>query len=273
MKLSFCTLGCPSWTIPQIVENAAKMGYHGVELRGIANEHIGPDESPESRADIKKRFADKGIEVACIMAYSRFAIANEAERQTQIDIAYKMLDLARDIGCGRVRFFGGMKGDLTLDAAIGYAAEGLKKVAEHAQKVGVQAVLETHDDWCIGANAARLVREVNSPNFGICWDYCNSFFFEPTRDTYAAIKPFVKHVHTKDAFRDAAGKIHACLPGKGQVDSKLALSLLKDAGYTGWLSFEWEKKWEPHLEEPEIALPVNVKLLTGLMNELGIKVG
>jgi hypothetical protein len=39
------------------------------------------------------------------------------------------------------------------------------------------------------------------------------------------------------------------------------------------VSFEWEKKWEPSLEEPEVALPVNMKLITGLMKELGIKVG
>jgi len=273
MKLSFCTLGCPNWKIPQIVENAAKLGYHGVELRGVAGEHIGPDEPAASRADIRKRFADAGLQVACIMGYSKFTSPDAAERQTQVDIAKKMLDVAKDVGCGRVRFFGGVRGDATLDAALGYAADGLKKVADHAVKTGVLAVLETHDDWCIGANTARLVRTVDSPGLGICWDYSNSFFFEPTRDTFAAIKGSIKHVHSKDAYRDAAGKVIACLPGKGQVDSRLALSLLKEAGYDGWVSFEWEKKWEPHLEEPEVALPVNVALLTGLMRELGIKVG
>lgn len=273
MKLSFCTLGCPNWTIPQIVDNAAKMGYHGVELRGASKEHIGHDETPESRAEIKKRFADKGVEIACIMAYSRFAIASETDRQAQVDLAYKMLDLARDIGCGRVRFFGGQKGDLSLDDAVKHASDALQKVAAHAQQTGVVAVLETHDDWCVGANAMRLVRAANSPYLGMCWDYSNSHFIEPMRDTFAAIKNHIKHVHTKDAYRDAAGKVHACLPGKGQVDSKLALSLLKEAGYNGWLSFEWEKKWEPHLEEPEVALPVNIQRLKGLMNELGIKIG
>jgi sugar phosphate isomerase/epimerase len=273
MKLSFCTLGCPNWTIPQIVENAAKMGYHGVELRGVSKEHIGPDETPQARAEVKKRFADAGVEIACIMGYSRFAVADAAEKQKQVEAATKMLDLAKDIGCGRVRFFGGVKGDLSLDDAVAHAAEGLKKVAAHAQKLGVNIALETHDDWCVGADVVRLVRAVDSPAMGVCWDYSNSFFAEPTRETYAAVKPYVKHVHTKDAYRDAAGKIHSCLPGKGQVDSRLALGLLKDAGYDGWVSFEWEKKWEPSLEEPEVALPVNMKLIVGLMKELGIKIG
>jgi hypothetical protein len=35
MKLSFTTLGCPGWTLQEIVENAAEMGYDGVDFRGL----------------------------------------------------------------------------------------------------------------------------------------------------------------------------------------------------------------------------------------------
>jgi hypothetical protein len=33
------------------------------------------------------------------------------------------------------------------------------------------------------------------------------------------------------------------------------VSLLDAAGFAGHVSFEWEKRWHPQLEEPEIALP------------------
>ena len=51
------------------------------------------------------------------------------------------------------------------------------------------------------------------------------------------------------------GKIKSKLPGTGQLDLKKLLSLILGTGYDRYLSFEWEKKWEPDLEEPEIAFP------------------
>lgn len=38
MKLSFSTLGCPDWSFDQIVENAHRMGYSAVELRGVGSQ-------------------------------------------------------------------------------------------------------------------------------------------------------------------------------------------------------------------------------------------
>jgi sugar phosphate isomerase/epimerase len=33
MKLSFSTLGCPTWPLPRILDAAGRLGYDGVELR------------------------------------------------------------------------------------------------------------------------------------------------------------------------------------------------------------------------------------------------
>ena len=35
LPLSFSTLGCPNWDWKTILEQAKKMGYTGIELRGI----------------------------------------------------------------------------------------------------------------------------------------------------------------------------------------------------------------------------------------------
>jgi hypothetical protein len=52
-----------------------------------------------------------------------------------------------------------------------------------------------------------------------------------------------------------------------------ALRFLHKSGYSGYLSFEWEKKWEPALEEPEIAFPHYVKYVGGLLSTLGVSRG
>jgi fatty-acyl-CoA synthase len=45
------------------------------------------------------------------------------------------------------------------------------------------------------------------------------------------------------------------------VPTPAILSTLKAAGYDGWISVEWEKKWHPHLAEPEVALPQHIAML------------
>jgi len=43
------------------------------------------------------------------------------------------------------------------------------------------------------------------------------------------------------------------------------LALLAEAGYQGFISVEWEKRWHPEIEEPEIALPQHLAVLTQWM--------
>ena len=49
------------------------------------------------------------------------------------------------------------------------------------------------------------------------------------------------------------GKVHSELPG---------------TGYDRCLSFEWEKKWEPELDEPEVAFPVYIKVTRKSLQEV-----
>ena len=54
MKLSFSTLGCPRWTLKEIVATAKDLGFGGVEIRGIGDK-INALEIPEfSDAEIEK---------------------------------------------------------------------------------------------------------------------------------------------------------------------------------------------------------------------------
>lgn len=273
MKLSFATLGCPKWTLDQIAGNARALGFDGVELRGSAGEHIGPDETPAERERIRRLFADNGVAVACIMGYTRFTVTDpkaKADGRAQLE---KFIAVARDIGCPTIRVFGGQREGPDLAENIARAAAALKPLAALAGDNGIRLALETHDDWCVGANARAIMDAVDSPALGLCWDVGNSFFTEPLETTFAAVRGRIFHVHYKDAARKADGKVHSTLPGTGQVDLRKALTLIHSSGYDRYLSFEWEKKWEPDLAEPEIAFPHYHAFTSGLMKELGVPRG
>lgn len=54
MKISFCTLGCPNWSINEIAMGAKWYGYDGVELRVKGDKHVDPCLSEVERKTVKE---------------------------------------------------------------------------------------------------------------------------------------------------------------------------------------------------------------------------
>jgi len=204
------------------------------------------------------------------MGYSRFTWAEGKQRKDEIAQVLTMLELAREVGCPILRVFAGkMDGD-DRRANIARVVECLGTLAPMAGKLGVRMALESHDDWCKGENLSAVLQGVENPALGICWDVANSYFVEPLEKTFEAIKDRLCHVHFKDAAKQGAKEISR-LPGAGDVDLRRAMKILADAGYDGYLSFEWEKKWQPDLDEPEVAFPAYIHYVRGLMKQLPVR--
>ena len=73
MKLAFAMLGCPSWTLERIADEARRMGYDGVEWRDVSGEQIGADEPVERRMAVRRLFESQGVAIAAVMGYTAFA--------------------------------------------------------------------------------------------------------------------------------------------------------------------------------------------------------
>ena len=72
------------------------------------------------------------------------------------------------------------------------------------------------------------------------------------------IKPLLKHMHIKDYMRkkpDGAKDWTLVKVGDGEIPIVPILKQVIADGYDGYFSFEWEKKWHPEIDEPEIAFP------------------
>jgi sugar phosphate isomerase/epimerase len=67
------------------------------------------------------------------------------------------------------------------------------------------------------------------------------------------LKKYIRHTHIKDG-RIENGKHRYVLVGQGEAPLQKAISALVKGGYQGFYSFEWEKRWHPELEEPELAV-------------------
>jgi sugar phosphate isomerase/epimerase len=96
---------------------------------------------------------------------------------------------------------------------------------------------------------------------GVVWDPANAYseFGEDPLVGANALGPAIRHVHLKDVKR--SGPRQPPLPwqpallGEGEFPAERVLGLLQARSYSGWVSFEWEKRWHPGIAEPEEALP------------------
>jgi sugar phosphate isomerase/epimerase len=263
MKLSFTTLGCPQWTLRQIAENAAQMGYDGVDFRGVL-EDVDISRRPEFTSGLdetKRMFADLGVAISGIAIGARYAVVDPAERDKQFDETRRNMELAAKLGTHILRVYGGRVPEgHTVDSILPTLVENLRTIGDEAAQYDVTLALETHDDWTDSATFARLMAEADHPRVRVLWDLHHPYRTngEPAEVTYANLAPYTVSTHVKDSIPAAEGHQYVLL-GEGDVPLKQMLDMLVAGGYDGYAILEWEKRWIPSLAEPEVAFPQYVQ--------------
>ena len=174
--------------------------------------------------------------------------------ETVINGIKKGIDLAADIGTKSVITFTGMKyKDMDPDKAAALCVETWKKVIPHAEKKGINLVLEhlnSRDDshpikghpGYFGDDVdlcADLVNKVGSKNFKLLFDVYHVQVMNG--DVIRRIKQY----------KDIIGHYHtAGCPGRGEIDDTQEINyppILKtilETGYDGYLAQEFIPTWK-----------------------------
>jgi len=126
--------------------------------------------------------------------------------------------------------------------------------------------IETHDDFSASSVVAELLAMTDPECVGAVWDSHHPYRMgESPADVYANLGRRILLAQVKDARRADEGDWQLVLLGEGEVPVREMLGLLAAGGYPNWISVEWEKRWHPEIEAPEIALPQYRKVLAQWM--------
>lgn len=159
-------------SLPDVIAacQAAEMG--GVELRTEHQHRVEPNLTKAERSDVKKRFADSGIELIGYGSNCEFHAADPAVVKKNIQQVKELIHLMHDCGGSGVKvkpnaFVNGVPPEKTIEQ-IGKA---LQELAEYGEGYGQQIRLEVH-----GSKTSRLevIRDIFQiavhPNAAVCWN-------------------------------------------------------------------------------------------------------
>ena len=263
INLAFSTLGCPDWTLARAVDAAGRLGYDGVELRFLEGDDAlwaRPELRGEGLRETRARLADGGLGVPCVDTRSFFHSPDPSARRVALEEAERVAAVAAALGAPGIRVFGDrVQPGADLAATRDFVVESLAALRDRLRGSGVEVWLETHGDFAPAAATRALLEQAGGDGLGAVWDPANAYseFGEEPEAGLAALGPFLRHVHLKDARRPEGGKIPwpPVLPGRGDFPAVRVLDLLRATGADHWVSFEWEKRWHPTIEDPDSALP------------------
>ena len=172
--------------------------------------------------------------------------ANPEITKQNVDYTLKCIDLAADVGAGRIRVFGGtLAKDQKREDAIRIVADALRAVADHAKGRGVTVCMETHDSWCLPEDVAAVMQRVNHPAIAVNWDIMHPVLVcKVTMDqAFETLKPWIRHLHIHDG---TLGSTQLVPIGNGGIDHRCAVELLLPIPYEGYLSGEWINWSDPY---------------------------
>lgn len=253
------TLGCPEYSLEQVLDLAQRHRLDAVELRALSNTVDIPAvfaAAYGTPAKLAERMKSAPAPIVSLDTSLKLADNNDAARADFL----KFLPWAEACGVPWLRVFDGGK---NADAATHRAmADTVAWWREQRKLNGWKAdiMIETHDALCTTEAIKQFL--ALAPGTAILWDSQHTWRNggEQPLVTWHAIKPHVVHVHVKDSISKPSAKhpFSYVLPGDGEF-AMAPLRAALQAEFTGCVSLEWEKLWHPYLAPLDDALTAAAK--------------
>jgi len=253
------SMGFPE--MQELFEQAAEIGFDGVELDIRADWEDEVVMSEEGREEIKRLSEESGVEVPslCIGALWQYspAATDEELLETSRTIIAAAIEAAADLGAGWILVpVTPSDEDISHEECQRRWIAEMQKAAPIAEAAGVVLCLENVGRGC-GKSAddlLALVAGVDSPVVRTYYDVGNACAFgHDAVEEIRALAEVIGVVHIKDREGD--------LLGEGIVDIPGCVDTLREVSYDGWLILE-----TPPTDDPLEAGNYNLEYLRDVVD-------
>lgn len=272
MQLAFSTNAYLNYSFAEAVARLAAIGYQGVEIMADVPHAWPAFMLPEQKQGLRDALDKNHLAISNINAFMMHAVNDARQRywhpswiepdrhyrQIRIDHTARALTLARELGapCITTEPGGPVESGASWKAALKLFVEGIKPVADHAQKEGVLLLVEPEPGLLIETadQFLEFMQHIDSPAVGLNFDVGHSYCVgDDPAATIPRVAKYIRHFHLEDI---AATRVHQHLiPGDGAIDFTAVLRAIKQIGYQGWLTIELY----PYVENPDEAASRGLK--------------
>lgn len=269
-KIAGHTMGTPEYTVCEAIELMQKIGADGIEIvvQDDYRSGLPCDCDEKALAEVKQCAERNGIRIICLTPYnSYFNSLDETVRQSEIAAIKKVIGYCDYLGAKYIRIYGGnLAADDTenLPERRVKLVESMRELGDAAAEKGVTLVIENHfNTMAVSAkDSASIVTEIDHPAVRILYDQANLTFTdnEGYEEAIPVQQQYVSYMHVKDlVFKEGVAfsssnvarpdeserNVYTRIVGEGIVPWPQILRSVKERGYDGWLSLEYERRWHP----------------------------
>ncbi|QEG41736.1 sugar phosphate isomerase/epimerase family protein [Roseimaritima ulvae] len=219
-------------------ELSARLGYDAIEIFAPGPDAVDPEELKNLLADHSLELAAVGTGAGWVKHQLQLADADATKRQQAKDFVRSMIDFGGPFGAFAI--IGSMQGrhDATVDkpTALGYLAEALEELGEHAAQYNVPLIYEPLNRYETNQvntvqQGVELLEGLSTGNVKLLCDLFHMQIEE--RNVAEALKTggqHVGHIHFVDSNRRPVGE--------GHMDYRDIIAALRSIKYEGYLSAE-----------------------------------
>ena len=252
--------------IEDIIKLAKIYGLDGLEILAVQLDSFDDDYLYK----IKRLCVENSLDIYALSIHNNFVNPNEEERKNEIEKVKNLIKVGFKLGAPIIRVFGGRWGTIkdftelmarrgkepalegyTYEKGIEWNISAFRECVNFAKEHGIVLAIENHWGLTYSAEGVLdILYGVNSDFFKVVLDCGN--FLENTYEQLEKLIPYTILVHAKTYF---GGGIFYDF--NQNPDYVKIIRMLKNAGYKGYLSIEFEGK--ANYEEGILA---SIKLLS-----------
>ncbi|MCP1424169.1 sugar phosphate isomerase/epimerase [Paenibacillus xylanexedens] len=245
--------------VPDAIRWIADQGGEHVEIVPMGFSLI---DNPELIDEIKAVAKEVGIDISNYAIGANFAVQEDAEAlEQEIQNVMRHVDVAAALGVKLMRhdvaFRPAPEGSVAqFEIDLPVLVKACQRIADYAAGFGITTSVENHGYYVQSSERIqRLLHETARSNFKTTLDVGN--FLCVDEDPVSAVKnniPYASIVHAKDFywrpsyrnpgegwFQTSHGNyLRGAIVGQGDIDMPEVFRVLKQSGYDGYISVEFE---------------------------------
>jgi sugar phosphate isomerase/epimerase len=205
------------------------------------------DRDSISLGRLRKDIEGAGVRVAMVTTYPDFTHPDRAQREREVVQSREDIAVAARLGAELVRVTAGQAHPETgREEGISWAVAGLTAVLDAGRDNGVTLVFENHakpgawqySDFCHPTDIFLAIVEATAgTSLGVNWDTANTLAYgDDPLPVLEKVLDRVVSVHAADTA--VRGELRHVALGTGIVPFRDMFSMLKGAGFDGWVCLE-----------------------------------